>query len=206
MKNKGLAKTAIASLLLASTSMANAALMLSLNDGSGSLVIGDNLAGDSDLRGGGISFIGTYGGIEFLISSGTGTELNTLPQLLHLDIFASNSAGSAESMTITLTDDGASGLGTFNYTIGGAGPIEINSFATAGGNVIGPVSQFGTAIANGLILPDPYTATLTASFTIAAGGTGSANMNLSVPEPSILALFGLGLLGMGVVGRRRKAS
>ncbi|MGH9533445.1 MAG: PEP-CTERM sorting domain-containing protein [Terriglobales bacterium] len=66
--------------------------------------------------------------------------------------------------------------------------------ATAGGGVSGSVSISGTVqLAGGATL----------SSTASGGGTVSGTI---VPEPATLLLFGLGLIGLGYLTRRRLLS
>lgn len=194
-------------ILLGTTGIANATLFLTLDDGLGSVkTITDNEAGfDTIATDGIINWVGAWGGFDVSLSTGAGTEALDLPALLHLNVFVYNQVGDA-ALTITLSDDAALGDGTFSYNVGGGGAGSLTSSASVGATTIGPISGFsGADNVMGLNLIEPYTASISATFEMSGNGAASADMWLNVPEPSVIALFGLGLVGLGFAGRRRQS-
>jgi hypothetical protein len=207
---------------------ANATLALSLDDGLGhSVTIQDGGSGDSNILAGGVTWIGTLGSWILNVSTGVGSALlSSYP--FHLDLNSINvtNTSSGGSLTIMLSETGLSygGAGptlTASGQIGGVttGTLGWALFADDNDQLFGTP---GTAVLGGTGLTGAFAATDTGTFTLAdpgysltqvinitQGPNGSTSFNFSadpVPEPGTLALLSLGLLGAGVVSRRRKVS
>jgi hypothetical protein len=127
------------------------------------------------------------------------------------------------------SDTGFTGTGTLLLTLGGtqspagdgntiqgrawAGTVNVN---TADPRAIGPLlantgasgaTPFAIS-ASGVVSPivNPYGMAIGVQITRGSAGTTTGDLNVSVPEPASMALFGLGLMGFGAVNRRRKAN
>ena len=143
-----------------------------------------------------------------------------------LDLSSFNSSTNAASLVIKVTDTGfMSGAGTAFMSIGGTtdGTVSYSAywdpsnaeFGTA--NQIGSTLTFGpggtsfpfsgSATSGGVGTATPFSLTQIITVAHLAGGrfskATSFDASLIVPEPSSIALFGLGLLGLGVAVRRR---
>ena len=87
------------------------------------------------------------------------------------------------------------------FNVGPNPEVLVNSFSMM--NCCAPVFQFG----NGANAKNPNEFGASAWINTSKTGAGHWDLNVSlvaVPEPSTIALFGLGLLGMGFARRRKK--
>ena len=120
-------------------------------------------------------------------------------------IFAGNDAGTGTALPVGAGDDFVTGPVLFNASSGDPDCTGVvgNIQSCAG------VSQLG-----GIAETNPFS--LTQRFVIATGPspvsgalvrvqfTDAATKFAAVPEPSIMLLFGVGILGLGLAGRRKK--
>lgn len=130
-------------------------------------------------------------------------------------------ASGAQTLTVELSQTGFSNSAqaaefatSFGGVPGGSALIEVfvnlddGLFSTTGTKVAshtvgpGPASFSGWAFAP---LDASYSVTLRAVITFAGAGAASFDLTTQISEPATLALFGIGLLGLGLAARRRAA-
>jgi hypothetical protein len=212
---------------------ADAAHILRLTQGSTTVTVVDNGAGDSNPSLGAIVFIGAVG--TFTQTNVTGLSKPVIPDgPAHsgMDLagsFVSTGAGGTLLVELTDTGFGSVGPGTLLGSVGGTmseGSVSFagyksgtnTEFSTTGTTVTvgpftdpaggGPLPYSGSnSAAHGVI--GPYSMTLVSTILHNPGTTTSSyNFALdnfsNVPEPATLTLFGLGLIGAGVAARRRR--
>ena len=221
MKNRNLTLASIlaaVALLIAGPSHAD--LSLQINDGSVTTIV-DNGVGDSAAGiDGVITNIDNYNNFVVLISTARGTEINTRPNIFDLSVDG-NSTG-AGSITVGMSETGLTDIGglvemvvTGTLSAGGSmtWALYVDASNTAH-NEATLVASSGTLTGsvantyNGIIdVDEPFSATLVVTLTADRGGVSfSSDTGVNVPEPSVVMLIGVGLLGMGIVASRRRKS
>jgi hypothetical protein len=201
---------------------ANATLALKISDGTTTITVEDGGSGDANSAVGAVTYIGAIGNWYSNVS--TGIVGGTNPSFV-IDFNSINTSSSAGALTLQFSETG--------LTLGGYGSIPMSG--GIGGTTTGTVSYalyadatnalFGhqqTVFSGGSLSGTPSfsqdnsgSADLTGSFSltqwvqIAHTGAGSTSFDFQVdpiPEPGTLALLSLGLLGAGIVSRRRKTN
>ena len=216
--NKILLGMAAAAALFTASS-ANALIKMSIDDGSGAVVITDDGALDSNALTGVIEAIYSSPDWTFETEIGVGSAQLSYPGIMDLTVVGQTNK--ATTLTIMLTETGLSGFGSSVLSSGGNldGTINAGLWMDAGNNEFAMTTSLGSGSASasnpyafsGLdtsFATDPNSPfSLTMQVVLTADGTGkffSTDTQANVPEPSVIALFGAGLIGIGLVRRRMK--
>ena len=228
---KLLFKPMLAAVLIFFTTSANALLIeISENSdfssaGTGSILIDD--AGPDLINGfafslgvdGSVAMLGALGDWSWNVITGTSSPLIGDEYVDKLDLLSLNTSGGSGTLYIRLTDtDFDKLLASYTTWFGGAteGTVSFQSYADASNEAFGKgilladsgdisAGAFSGADSGGLVMSDPYSLSIYAAIThTGAGDASSFNYFVKVPEPGTLALFGIGLLGMGLATRKRQ--
>jgi hypothetical protein len=174
---------------------------------------------DSDLGFGTgvIGYAGSFGSFAINMTMGISKPVIGEPGTM-LDLMSLTVSGGSGTLTIGLADTGflRGGAGFLNFNIGGTtdGTISAQAYMDSANAEFGTGTLLGTMTSSDSAFSytsagatvnttDPYSLTLVASVTHTnAGDMSSFDANV-VPEPSILALMSLGLIGIGFAGRRK---
>lgn len=229
--NKYLLGVATATLLAASS--ANAAFIMSLDDAStvgiDRIVQDDTLAGvltsigltttgDLDATTGVLSYSGGFGSFIINVTTGLSKPVLSAPGTM-FDLNSVTVSGGTGTLTIGLTDTDflRGGAGSLNFLIGGTtdGTVSAQAYMDAGNIEFGTATLLGSMTATGsafsynsgvtTVGADPYSLTLVTTVTHGNSFDVSSFDAAVVPEPSMIALMSLGLVGLGVASRRKQA-
>lgn len=218
MKKFAFLAVAIA-LLSLSASESKAALQLRLTDGTTTVTIIDDMAGD--LQGttpDAITWVGTVGNFTLNVSTGVSDGVIGVNQMDLNSI--NNSSGAGGTLDILLTDDGFSAPG-YKFDIGGTTQGTVLAGVFEGVN--GTPFDLGTLLAfqgpftggafsgtsQGPTSGSPHQVTILVEITHGSGlKTTSFDAAIApIPEPATAVMFGLGALGMiGYAVRRRRSA
>lgn len=214
---------------------ANAAFIMYLDDSSTTgidkIVQDDTLAGvltasgltttENDFSADGIvTYIGGIGSFSLSVTTGVSKPLISGPGTM-LDLNSLTVSGGSGTLNIGLTDTDflpGGGVGWLNFALGGTtdGTVSAEAFMDTGNAEFGTGTSLGSYASTslgafsynsegvGVNTTDPYSLSIFASVTHDIGDISSFDAAV-VPEPSILALMGLGLVGLGFASRRRQA-
>lgn len=215
MKNALCAATAAVALLVGASQPSHATLMLELSDGIHAPQFATDLDGD-----GAVTFSGAIGAFMFNVTTGISTPMiGTVSQpILDLNSVDVTSGQGGGTLTLTLTDGGYSGSGGIVHfldsvggTLTGGGTYSVSSSMGCGGQTTALTSQTfsGSSFSGGQDAyvngcNGTYSLTQLAVLQLPGGAMFSGDASLAVPEPSTLALFGAGLLGLGIALRRKR--
>ena len=217
MIKERIAGTTLAALLLAAAPAAQAVATLSFQlDGGATTLCADGDACDVNAGVGVVTFVTAAGPVTVNVTTGLSQPTLTGDPLIDLN-FVVNITGDHE-LIIGFSDTDFSAGGTFTSTFGGTlngtgSTISAEGFYDAGNALfadttsMGSIGPFGPgafsgSLADGNAPAGSYSVTQYITIdTGANGGTASGDFAISVPEPTTLALIGLGLFAFGM--RRR---
>jgi hypothetical protein len=203
-----------ATVLFMMTSVANAQLMMELSDTadfSGSVVSAAD--GDAD---GVVSISSSLGSFFVNVLTGLGSPAIGDAFVDELDLNSVNVSGDAGTIYMRLTETGLN-KGTAHYAAGFGGTtdgsVSFQSYVDGSNSAFGMGTLLNdsgdmtgaySAVSGGEIsMEGPYSMSIYAAITHSGRGVSSFDYNIKVPEPSSLALLGLGLIGAGFVSRRK---
>jgi hypothetical protein len=151
---------------------------------------------------------GTVNGWNVVVSTALAGDWAIVPDIFSLSTLASKNGGS--DLTVTATATGFTDLGNMSArfaSIGADNTVSIDYKLSADSAWLSLANYNISAGASALNVgfgAAPLTSYDLRIQQIFTTGTGGASASVAVPEPSIIALFGLGLVGMGVATRRKQ--
>ena len=198
--------------ILAATSMmfvtnANAALSIVVDTGISSTTLTD--ANNDGIIAGLAMYDGwlinlTALGVDFY------KDFSPLDKFDHMHYDSVDVSGGAGTLTLSFIETGlVSTPSPFSVLYGGvfADTVSFASYVdgvevTNSGDLSGSASNLSEG--GNITASSPFTWTTVATVTHSAGQTTSFNYDVKIPEPSTVALLGLGMIGMGFAARRRR--
>ncbi len=213
-----------AAMLIATSSIADLKLRITdSTDGSTPVTIDDavfvGFPTTADFNGdlGQISYTIDTAAVDFTVVAGTGSESLLFPQVMDLAVAGSFDADA--TLTVELTETNLSGFGSAYLDAGltslaSATGVSYELWVGTGNSAFQQSSLVATVGSEGVsqtgvfknLLANPnqnFSLTLIATFDGKQGEFYSTD-TLVIPEPSVIALFGAGLLGLGMARRRMK--
>lgn len=192
---------------------------MTITDGVSSITIADGSGMDNSPLAGQVNYVGSVGGWNFTISTGTTKPVPGSERALLLQVNVTSFA--AGTLTVEFSETGFSSLPDYPYLLSTAsntdiapGSVGFETFLDDSNVLFGTGTALGsfTSTTNGYgdqdidtpAFSDPFS--LTGRITVAHTGAGTTQADLTVeavPEPTIIALLGLGLIGMSLTYRQR---
>lgn len=223
MRNQMVALLAGAMLMMATSAMAvpTTALEVSATGAGSPITIYDGSSLDLAVGPGGggvVSWFGDIGNFKFNFTGGTTNPAigSAEVPMMHLNgnAYTPISSGGLFTVKFSSTDFGpmANGLTGFISSLNGAGGVQsLDVYFDASNALFGQATHVANLNAINTFdtyygIPDNNPFSLTMVATIAFGTTGAASFDNTVapvPEPGTMMLFGIGMLGMAIYGKRR---
>jgi hypothetical protein len=191
--------------------------------GGDDITVLDNGAGDTSGIVGAISFSTSAFGYTFLVNTSQSKPTLGSASEPQLDLTYTATSGAAGG-TVFLYASDTDFIGAHSYLLtlggtnsGGSGTVTGRAWGGttntalqfSGANLLCSTGALsGSTIegeCSGLLSPsvNPYSLTIGVAITRTSAGTSTGDLNLQVPEPASMTLFGLGMLGFGIATRRR---
>jgi|WetSurMetagenome_2_1015567.scaffolds.fasta_scaffold370868_1 hypothetical protein len=217
-------KIAILGLLLLALFAVNGAVYagsIRLSSGGINWEIADGGAGDINLVPGAVTFSGTVGSWVVNVTTGLsypviGSPANPMMDLCSVDVSSSLPGTPLDPLTILFSDAGFLNTGGANILIGGVtgGTLTYNAYWDPGNTLFATTNslnlseQFSQGAFSGMFsgaapASSPYSLTQEVVISHPAGiAVTSFNASISVPEPSLILLLGIGIMGISVCWRK----
>ncbi len=215
-----LGMAAASALFFVSTANAGLKVMvdeITAGDTDAAVVIADGSALDGSALSGHITNTTSTANFNVVTSTAFGSELMTFPDVF--DLAANVLSSGAGTLQVSLTETGLTGFdaaamlgggslggtGVFDLYLGdGNGEFEMSYLLTSGSYSEGVFSIETNHRDFSTLIDGPFSLTLVNTLTADDAGDYFSTDIKVVPEPSILALFGAGLFGLGLARRRMK--